>query len=67
MKMILLFFSFFFRKYECCYPTFSPFFGNHKSVAYNRDGLLINKSGFWVCLYTRRATKRDALVLVTLR
>ena len=21
-----------------------------KSVAYNRDGILINKSGFWVCL-----------------
>jgi hypothetical protein len=35
-------------------------------IAYNKDGLLINKLSFWVCI-TRRVTKRDALVLATLR
>ena len=40
---------------------------NLKSVAYIRDVLLIRKLAFWVCLKTRRATKRDALELATLR
>ena len=40
---------------------------NLKSVAYIRDVLQIRKLSFWVCLKTRRVTKRDALVLATLR
>ena len=40
---------------------------NLKSVAYIRDVLLIKNLSFWVCLKTRRVTKRDALVLATLR
>ena len=40
---------------------------NLKSVAYIRDVLLIKKMSFWVCLKTRRVTKRDALVLATLQ
>ena len=35
--------------------------------AYNQDVFLIKKSRFYVCLKTRRVTKRDALVLATLR
>ena len=35
--------------------------------AYNQDVFLIKKSRFQVCLKTRRVTKRDALVLATLR
>ena len=35
--------------------------------AYNQDVSLIKKSRFKVCLKTRRVTKRDALVLATLR
>ena len=38
-----------------------------KSVAYNRDEVLIKKLPFWVCLKTGRVTKRDALELATLR
>jgi hypothetical protein len=38
-----------------------------KTVAYNQDVLIIRKLLLWVCLKTRRATKRDALVLATLR
>ena len=38
-----------------------------KSVAYIQDVFLIKKSRFLVCLKTRRATKRDVLVLATLR
>ena len=34
-----------------------------KSIAYIQDGLLINNLSFWVL----RVTKRDALVLATLR
>ena len=37
------------------------------SVAYNQDVYLIKKSRFWVCMKTRRVSKRDALVLATLR
>ena len=40
---------------------------NLKSVAYIRDVLQIRKLSFWVCLKTRRVTKRDALELATLR
>jgi hypothetical protein len=64
------FFSFFFQKYECN-PTFLFLFWNLcmflKGVVYIRDGLLFRKLAFWVCLKTRCVTKRDALVLATLR
>ena len=40
---------------------------NLKSVAYIRDVLQIRKLWFWVCLKSRRVSKRDALVLATLR
>ena len=43
------------------------FFYYSKSVAYIQDGLLFRKFSFWMCLKTRRVTKRDALVLATLR
>ena len=42
------------------------YFKDIKSVASNQDVFLINKSRFYVCLKTRRVTKRDALVLATL-
>ena len=35
--------------------------------AYNQDVFLIKKPRFQVCLKTRRVSKRDALVLATLR
>ena len=38
-----------------------------KGVAYIQDGLPFRKLAFWVCLKTRCVTKRDALVLATLR
>jgi hypothetical protein len=38
-----------------------------KGVAYIQDELLFKKLAFWVCLKTRCASKRDALVLATLR
>ena len=69
-----LLFSSFLGSRNLCDPTFFPyfFFGNHvyfifKSVAYNQDVLIIRKLSLWVCLKTRCATKRDALVLATLR
>ena len=40
---------------------------NLKTVAYIQDVPLIKKMSLWVCLKTRRVTKRDALVLATLR
>ena len=59
---VTLLFSLFFLKYECDH-TFFPFFRKYecdptfleviyvlKSVAYNRDEPLFNKSGFWVWL-----------------
>ena len=46
---------------------FLLFRGMLESVAYNRDELLFRKLSFWVCLKMRRVTKRDALVLATLR
>ena len=54
-------------------PYYSfPFFGTYvciyiKIVAYIQDELLFKKLAFWVCLKTRCASKRDALVLATLR
>ena len=59
---VTLLFPLFFWKYECdltffsffwkyqCKPTFLEVIYVLKSVAYDRDELLINKSGFWVWL-----------------
>ena len=53
MNLTLLFFPFFFGSMmDVILLFFLSLFGNHlctKRGAYNRDELLINKSGFWVC------------------
>ena len=66
MEVILHFSYFFGRAY-----FFINFFQNLcmylKVDAYTWDGLLFRKLSFWVCLKTRRVTKRDVLALATLR
>ena len=70
-KQVILHFFHLFQKYELFLLLFFLNLCMHlkceKSVAYIQDVFLIKKSRFLVCLKTRRATKRDVLVLATLR
>ena len=67
-KVILHSSLFFFGNMNATLDTFLfPLCMYIKGVAYIQDELLFKKLAFWVRLKTRCASKRDALVLATLR